>query len=79
MDYQKKSRLNKNKFEIFKNVATWQHIIVVNVEKINHMLIANKNTYTISQKMIMYFVNFNFPSKYHIIFNYNEIQLVQHN
>jgi hypothetical protein len=52
---------------------------VVNVDKINHMLIVKNNTYTISHKMIMYFVNFNFPSKDHIICDYNQIQLVQHN
>ncbi len=51
---------------------------VVNVDKISHMLIANNNTYTIGQKMIICFGNFNFPSKDHIICNYNEIQLVQH-
>jgi len=44
-------------------------IFVFNVDKINHMLIAKNNRYTISQKMIMYFVNFNFPSKDHIICN----------
>jgi hypothetical protein len=54
-------------------------LFVVNVENFNHMLIANNNTYTITQKMIMYFVNFNFPFKDHIICNYNEIQFVQHN
>jgi len=54
-------------------------LFVINVKNINHMLIANNNTCTISQKMIIYFVNFNFPSKDHIICSYSEIQLVQHN
>ncbi len=52
---------------------------VVNVDRINHMLTVKNNTHTITHKEITYFVNFNFPSKDHIICDYNQIQLVQHN
>jgi hypothetical protein len=35
--------------------------------------------YTISQKMKMYYVDFNFPSKDHAICNYDHMWFVQHN
>ncbi len=44
-------------------------LFVVNIDQINHMLVAIDNMYTINQKMKMYFVDFNFPSKDHVICN----------
>jgi aminoglycoside phosphotransferase family enzyme len=50
----------------------------VSAKQISCMLIANNNMYIINQRMKMYFVDFYFPSKDHIICNYGQMQLVQH-
>jgi hypothetical protein len=52
----------------------------VNVDQINCMIIANNNSYMISQKMKLYFINFFFSkSKIHVICDYGYTQLIQHN
>lgn len=51
----------------------------VNVDQINCMIIANNNSYRISQKMKLYFINIFFSSKIHVICDYGYTQLTQHN
>jgi len=41
----------------------------VSVDQINHMLVANNNTYMFSQRMKIYFVDFYSPSKDHVIYD----------
>jgi hypothetical protein len=49
----------------------------VNVEQINHMLIANDNMYTFNQRMQMYFVDFYFSFKDHVNYNYGCMRLLE--
>jgi hypothetical protein len=48
-----------------------------NVDQIDHMLIANDNTYMFNQRMKMYFVDSYFLSKDNVICNYGCNSLVQ--
>jgi hypothetical protein len=46
---------------------------VVNVDQINRMLFANENTYMFNQRMKVYFVDFYFPCKDHVVCNYDHM------
>jgi uncharacterized protein YutD len=48
-----------------------------NVDQINHMLIANNNTYMFNQRMKTRFVHFYFLSKDYVICDYGCNSLVQ--
>jgi hypothetical protein len=52
---------------------------VVNVDQINRMLFANENTYMFNQRMKVYFVDFYFPCKDHVVCNYDHMWLVECN
>jgi hypothetical protein len=48
-----------------------------NIDQINHVLIANDNTYMFNQSMKIYFVDFYFLSKDYVICDYVCNSLVQ--
>ncbi len=59
--------------KIIKIVDTWQHIIHFIVDQISHMVIANNNTHTITQRMKPYFVDFFLSSTIHVICDYGHM------